>query len=47
MNQRTAKITDEVCRYCGEGEAKVRRYPTLTQAQAALEEHFKQSSSTL
>ena len=38
---------DEVCRYCGEGEVKVRRYPTLTEAQAALEEHFKRSSSTL
>ena len=38
---------DEVCRYCGEGEVKVRRYPTLTEAQAALDEHFKRSSTTL
>ena len=38
---------DEVWRYCGEGEVKVRRYPTLTEAQAALEEHFKRCSTTL
>ena len=38
---------DEVCRYCGEGEVKVRCYPTLREAQAALEEHFKRSSTTL
>ena len=37
---------DEVCRYCGEGEVKVRRYPTLRTAQAALEEHLKRSSTT-
>ncbi len=38
---------DEVRRNCGEVEVKVRRYPTLTEAQAALEEHFKRSSTTL
>ena len=37
---------DEVCRYCGEGEVKVRRYPTLREARAALEEHLKRSSTT-
>lgn len=37
---------DEVCRYCVEGEVKVRRYPTLTEARAALEDYFKRSSMT-
>ena len=31
---------EEECRYCG-GEVRVRHFPTLTQAQAGLDEHRK------
>lgn len=41
LRYRETDPTEESCRYCG-GEVKVRHYPTLTAAEAALEEHRKQ-----
>ena len=42
LRYRESDPVDEACRYCG-GAVKVRHYPTLTAAEAALEEHRKQS----